>query len=101
MLPERTTRYVAPRACARVRLMASWTAFFAESTIDQSPGGDLMQRLTAQDFHPEVLRWFDKYIHGVVDRRGFFSGVSKYAVGGMSAVALLEALSPNYALGQV
>jgi carboxymethylenebutenolidase len=59
-----------------------------------------MQRKTASDFHPEVLRWFDKYVHGQVDRRGFFNGVAKYAVGGVSASMLLEALSPRFAEAQ-
>ena len=28
-------------------------------------------RLTAADFHPEVLKLFDQYVHGDIDRRGF------------------------------
>jgi len=57
-------------------------------------------RKTAADFHPEVLRWFDKYVHGDVDRRGFLDGVARYTVGGVSAVALLQALSPKFAQAQ-
>jgi carboxymethylenebutenolidase len=60
-----------------------------------------MQRKTARDFHPEVLRWFDKYVHGGVDRRGFLEGVARYAVGGVSATMLLEALSPRFAEAEV
>ena len=56
-----------------------------------------MERKTATDFHPEVLRWFNRYIHGETDRRGFLNGVAKYAVGGVTATMLLESLSPNYA----
>jgi carboxymethylenebutenolidase len=59
-----------------------------------------MQRKQASDFHPEVLRWFDQYVHGIVDRRGFLAGVGKYAVGGVSATMLLEQLSPNFAAAQ-
>ena len=59
-----------------------------------------MPQKTAADFHPEVLGWFDKYVHGVVDRRGFLNGVQKYAVGGVTATMLLEALSPQFALAQ-
>jgi carboxymethylenebutenolidase len=59
-----------------------------------------MQRLQASDFHPEVMRWFDKYVHGIVDRRGFLTGVSKYAVGGVTATMLLESLSPQFAQAQ-
>jgi carboxymethylenebutenolidase len=55
---------------------------------------------TAADFHPEVLRCFDKYVHGLIDRRGFLDAVGKYAVGGVTATMLLEALSPRFALAQ-
>ncbi|NLD56197.1 MAG: dienelactone hydrolase family protein [Burkholderiaceae bacterium] len=54
----------------------------------------------ASDFHPEVLGLFDKYVHGMIDRRGFLAGAGKFAVGGMSAAALLEALSPRFAQAQ-
>lgn len=54
----------------------------------------------ASDFHPEVLRLFDKYVHGGLDRRGFLEGAAKFAVGGTTAVALLEALSPRFAYAQ-
>jgi carboxymethylenebutenolidase len=57
-------------------------------------------RKTAADFHPEVLRWFDRYVHGDVDRRGFMNGVARYAVGGVTAAGLLEALSPRFAQAQ-
>lgn len=55
---------------------------------------------TAKDFHPEVLRLFDQYVHGGIDRRGFLDGAARFAVGGLSAAALLEALSPKFAQAQ-
>jgi carboxymethylenebutenolidase len=36
----------------------------------------------------------------MLDRREFLDSAAKYAVGGFSAVAMLEALRPNYALAQ-
>ncbi|HEY4067747.1 MAG TPA: dienelactone hydrolase family protein [Burkholderiaceae bacterium] len=57
-------------------------------------------RLTAADFAPEVLSLFDKYVHGGIDRRGFLDGAARFAVGGVSAAALLEALSPKFAQAQ-
>jgi carboxymethylenebutenolidase len=54
-------------------------------------------KATAADFHPEVLRLFDGYVHGRIDRRGFLEGAAKFAVGGVTAAALLEALSPDFA----
>ena len=56
--------------------------------------------LRANDFDPEVLRLFDQYVHGGIDRRGFLDRAAKYAVGGVSAAALLEALSPKFAQAQ-
>ncbi|HEY5956321.1 MAG TPA: dienelactone hydrolase family protein [Polyangiaceae bacterium] len=58
------------------------------------------QRLSARDFHPDVLRWFDEYVHGQIDRRRFLERAATIAVTGASALALLEALSPNFALAQ-
>jgi carboxymethylenebutenolidase len=62
---------------------------------------DTNRRLTAADFHPEVLRLFDQYVHGSIDRRGFLEGAGKFAVGGVTAAVLLEALSPKFAQAQV
>jgi carboxymethylenebutenolidase len=55
---------------------------------------------SASDFHPEVLRLFDKYVHGGIDRRAFLDGTAKFAVGGVTATGLLEALSPKFAQAQ-
>ena len=60
-----------------------------------------MQRKTAQDFDQELLILFDAYVHGTIDRRGFLERAQKFAVGGVTAVGLLAALSPDFALGQV
>ena len=57
-------------------------------------------RQTAADFHPEVLRLFDQYVHGGIDRRGFLDGAARFAAGGIGATALLEALSPKFAWAQ-
>jgi len=59
-----------------------------------------MTRLTARDFHPEVLKLFDQYVHGVITRRGFLDAASQYAVGGATAAGLLAALSPRFAEAQ-
>ena len=56
-----------------------------------------MTRLTANDFHPEVLKLFDRYVHGLTDRRGFLEGARKFAAGGVGAGAILEALNPRFA----
>jgi carboxymethylenebutenolidase len=43
---------------------------------------------------------YTRYIHGEVSRRDFLDGVSRFAVTGLTAGAIVEALMPNYALGQ-
>lgn len=59
-----------------------------------------MTRKTANDFPPEVLKLFDNYVHGDISRRGFLSSAAKYAVLGLTAESLLEALNPKFALAQ-
>jgi carboxymethylenebutenolidase len=57
-----------------------------------------MTRMKASDFPQELLTLFDGYVHGGLSRREFLEGAQKYAVGGVTAAALLEMLKPNYAL---
>lgn len=57
-------------------------------------------RSKASDFDPEVLRLFDQYVHGVIDRRGFLTGAARFAVGAAGAAGLLAALSPQFAAAQ-
>lgn len=54
-------------------------------------------RRTASDFHPEVLRLFDAYVHGEIDRHGFLERAARFAVPGTTAAGLLEALDPEFA----
>ena len=61
-----------------------------------------MTRLTAKDFPQELLEYYDYYAHGKISKREFLQLAGKYAVGGMTALALFNLLKPNYALaGQV
>ncbi len=48
----------------------------------------------------EAVELYTRFIHGEVSRRAFLDGVKKFAVVGLSAGAIVEALTPNYALGQ-
>jgi carboxymethylenebutenolidase len=69
--------------------------------VNSDVGEELpMQRKKASDFPPEVLKLFDGYIHGNLARRDFLDRAAKYAVGGVTAAAMLESLTPNYALAQ-
>ena len=48
----------------------------------------------------EAVDLYTRYVHGEVSRRDFFGGMGRFAVGGLTVTALVEALMPNYALGQ-
>jgi len=60
-----------------------------------------MERKTAHDFDQELLVLFDAYVHGIIDRRGFLDKAAKFAVGGVTAVMLLDQLSPKFLEAQV
>lgn len=59
-----------------------------------------MERKKASDYPQEVLQLFDGYVHGRISRRDFLDRAARFAVGGVTAAALLESLTPNYALAQ-
>src|ERR1700754_2787862 len=48
----------------------------------------------------EAVDLYTRFIHGEIDRRAFLQGVERFAITGLSAAAIVEALMPNYALGQ-
>ena len=57
-------------------------------------------RARAHDFDPEVMRLFDRFVHGLIDRRAFLAGAARFAVGAGGAAALLAALEPDFARAQ-
>jgi carboxymethylenebutenolidase len=59
-----------------------------------------MTRMTAKDFDQELLELYDYYAHGKISKREFLDRAGKWAVGGVTAVMLLQMLAPNYALAQ-
>jgi carboxymethylenebutenolidase len=59
-----------------------------------------MERKTSADFDQELLILFDAYVHGAIDRRGFLDKAKKFAVGGVTAAMLLDALNPKFAEAQ-
>lgn len=59
-----------------------------------------MERKKASDYHPEVLKLFDGYVHGALTRRDFLDRAAKFAIGSFTAAAMLESLRPNFAWGQ-
>lgn len=59
-----------------------------------------MTRMTAKDFPQELLELYDYYAHGKISKREFLDRAGKFAVGGLTAAAILASLSPNYAYAQ-
>lgn len=58
-----------------------------------------MTRLTAKDFAPELLELYDFYVHGKINRREFLDRAAVFTLGA-TALSVLGALSPNYALAE-
>src|SRR5450432_1652631 len=48
----------------------------------------------------EAVELYTRFIHGEISRRDFFNEVQRFAVAGLTATVIIDALMPNYALGQ-
>lgn len=48
------------------------------------------KRMTAKDFDQELLELYDYYAHGKITKREFLDRAGKFAVGGLTAAALLN-----------
>jgi carboxymethylenebutenolidase len=59
-----------------------------------------MTRMTAKDFDQELLELYDFYAHGRISKREFLDRAGKFAVGGLTAAAILSMMSPDYALAE-
>ena len=59
-----------------------------------------MERKKASEFPQQLLDLFHLYVHHEIDRTAFLKGAAKFAVGGVTALGLLEMLKPNYAWAQ-
>jgi carboxymethylenebutenolidase len=59
-----------------------------------------MMRMTAKDFDQELLELYDFYAHGRISKREFLDRAGKFAVGGLTAAAILSMMSPDYSLAE-
>jgi carboxymethylenebutenolidase len=48
----------------------------------------------------EAIQLYNRFIHFEISRRDFMDGVQRFAVGGLTVSAIIQALMPNYAQGQ-
>jgi carboxymethylenebutenolidase len=59
-----------------------------------------MAELTQREIDQRVFDLYDEYCHGRIDRREFLERAGVLTVGGVSALAMAQALLPRYALAQ-
>jgi carboxymethylenebutenolidase len=48
----------------------------------------------------ELLDLYDRYAHGLISRREFFDRAARFAVGGLTAAAVVDSVLPRYAEAQ-
>src|SRR6202049_4437156 len=48
----------------------------------------------------EAIELYNRYIHGEISRRDFLDGAKRFAIAGLAATTIVEALMPNYAEAQ-
>jgi carboxymethylenebutenolidase len=48
----------------------------------------------------QAIELYNDFIHGEISRRAFIDGIQRLAIGGLAAATVIDALMPNYALGQ-
>src|SRR5260370_706105 len=70
----------------------------SNGTLNVTEGRTSMEQ--TKKIPAEAVELYTRYIHGEISRRDFFNGVQSFAVAGLTATAIVEALMPNYALGQ-
>lgn len=58
-----------------------------------------MSRLNSKNFDQELINLYDSYAHGKITKREFLEKAKKFAVG-ISAVTLLDLLSPKYSYAE-
>ena len=49
---------------------------------------------------PEAVELYTRYVHGEIGRRAFLNGVKRFAVLGLTAGTIVDALMPRYAEAQ-
>src|SRR6266566_4710735 len=76
------------------------------SPANESPGDVIYSPERSQPMEPtksklpkEAIQLYNLFIHGEISRRAFMDGVQKFAIGGLTAATIVQALMPNYALG--
>ena len=58
------------------------------------------QQWSQQDIDKRVFELYDEYCHGYIDRREFMRRAGSISVAGVSALAMAQAVMPQYARAQ-
>jgi carboxymethylenebutenolidase len=64
------------------------------------PKQEPKQQATRPKLPGAAIELYNLFIHGEMSRRDFMDALQQFAVGGLTVAAILQALMPNYALGQ-
>jgi carboxymethylenebutenolidase len=67
------------------------------STLSRGKNMSSKERRTVP---PAAIELYNQYVHGEISRRAFLHRVQQFAAAGLSASALVAALTPDYAHGQ-
>jgi carboxymethylenebutenolidase len=78
-------------------LSVSWNKTTQHPGTKNTRSPEAMQQHEIDD---QVFDLYDEYCHGHIDRRQFFERAAALTVAGVSALAMAEALIPNYAKAQ-
>jgi carboxymethylenebutenolidase len=55
-----------------------------------------MEQTNTPEVHPDVMRLFDRYVHGLIDRRGFIDRAAAITGSAAAAAMALDLLRPDY-----
>jgi len=85
------------------RLVGRWQSLVCRVLAARNRWYDRGGRQPVEPTEPklpsEAIELYNNFIHGEISRRAFMEGVQRLA-GGLAAAAVINALMPNYAVGQ-
>src|ERR1019366_10722155 len=68
----------------------------ARAELIYSPGRSESMDQARPNLPKEAIQLYNLFIHGQISRRAFMEGVQRFAIGGLTAATIVEALMPNY-----
>src|SRR5882757_7307232 len=99
MVAASVSRLATGRAVGRCQKSSARLSEVVRVMVDLRCQREILMEQTKK-IPAEAVELYSQFIHGEISRRDFVRGVERFAVAGLSAAAIVEALMPNYALGQ-